>query len=71
MNEKERADHADSRYKLLQSQNSQIEKVAKRDLVLSLNLKYKQSKCLHIWISYLTQILILAQWGAWTEVCRY
>ena len=27
MNEKERADHADSRYKLLQSQNSQIEKV--------------------------------------------
>ena len=28
MNEKERADHADSRYKLLQSQNSQIEKVS-------------------------------------------
>ena len=27
MNEKQRADHADSRYKLLQSQNSQIEKV--------------------------------------------
>ena len=27
MNEKERADHADSRYKLLQSQNNQIEKV--------------------------------------------
>ena len=27
MNEKERADHSDSRYKLLQSQNSQIEKV--------------------------------------------
>ena len=27
MNEKERGDHADSRYKLLQSQNSQIEKV--------------------------------------------
>ena len=27
VNEKERADHADSRYKLLQSQNNQIEKV--------------------------------------------
>ena len=35
INEKQRADHADSRYKLLQTQNNQIEKVnANKKLIL-------------------------------------
>ena len=68
MNEKERADHADSRYKLLQSQNSQIEKVV-YDILLFLMIQLFRNIYLCDFKTKQINDIIIAQRGVGTKIC--